>query len=181
MATQVIDKPASIRPLRREDIAELAEAVAEEASLAQIEARWREQELGYREILVAEVEGRVVGTVSMYESAPGTMHLFALEVGAEWRNRGIGRALVERVIEEARRRGLGRVYLEVRVDNRARRLYHRVGFRRVGQPFMNGWWRYDDWGGRERVEEVSLRMVKRLRPVRAGAAGPVRGPGGKKS
>jgi ribosomal-protein-alanine N-acetyltransferase len=169
MVTQVVEGPASIRPLRREEIAALAEAVAGEASLSQIEARWREQELGYREILVAETEGRVVGTVSMHESAPGTMHLFALEVGADWRNRGIGRALVERVVDEARRRGLRRVYLEVRIDNPARRLYHRVGFRRVGQPFMNGWWRYDDRGGRERVEEVSLRMVKRLRPGRGGA------------
>jgi hypothetical protein len=47
------------------------------------------------------------------------------------------------------------VHLEVRVDNPARRLYHRLGFRRSA-PFLNGWWRYEDDGSRVRVEEMSL-------------------------
>jgi ribosomal protein S18 acetylase RimI-like enzyme len=113
---------------------------------------------------VAEVAGRVVGTVSYHQPADphSSLHLFALEVGAEWRRRGIGRALVDHVVGEARRRGLRRVYLEVRTDNPARRVYHRAGFRRVGEPFVNGWWRYGEGGDRERVEEWSLRMVKRL-------------------
>ena len=153
-----------IRPLRHEEIAELAAAVWDGTSLAQIENRWREQELGYREILVAEIDGRIAGTVSIHEPGvpPGSLHLFALDVGPDWRSRGIGRALVEHVVAEASRRGLRSVHLEVRADNPARRLYHRVGFRRVGPPFRNGWWRYDDDGGRERVEELSLRMVKRV-------------------
>jgi ribosomal protein S18 acetylase RimI-like enzyme len=151
-----------IRPLRFEEIPQLAEAVWDSTSIAQLEARWRERELGYREILVAEVDGQIVGTVSIHEPLLGSMHLFALDVGPEWRNRGIGRALVEHVLDEARRRKLRQVFLEVRVDNPARRLYHRIGFRRSGQPFLNGWWRYDDQGGRERVEEMSLRMVKRV-------------------
>ena len=152
-----------VRPLRFGEMRELAEAVRDSTSLAQIEARWREKELGYREIYVAEAGGWITGTVSIHEPVPGSMHLFALDVGPEWRNRGVGSALVDFVIAEARRRRLRRVYLEVRVDNRARRLYHRAGFRRVGRPFENGWWRYNDDGSRERVEEMSLRMVKRLR------------------
>jgi hypothetical protein len=44
-------------------------------------------------------------------------------------------------------------------------LDHRIGFRRVGEAFLNGWWRYEDDGSRERVEEMSLRMVKRLRTI----------------
>jgi ribosomal protein S18 acetylase RimI-like enzyme len=154
----------AIRPLREEEIPALAEAIREDATQAQIETRWREQELGFRTIVVAELEGRIVGTVSFHPppEPPSSLHLFALEVGAEWRRRGIGRALVEYVVEEARRRGLRRVRLEVRVDNPARRLYHRAGFRRVGEPFVNGWWRYAEDGTRERVEELSLRMVKRV-------------------
>ncbi len=155
---------AIIRPLRFEEIPELAAAVWDGTSLAQIETRWREQELGYREILVADLGGSIVGTVSVYVPGdpPRSMHLFALDVGPEWRNRGVGGALVRHVVEEARSRRLRSVHLEVRVDNPARRLYHRIGFRRVGGPFLNGWWRYDDDGGRERVEEMSLRMVKRV-------------------
>jgi ribosomal protein S18 acetylase RimI-like enzyme len=154
---------ARVRPLKPEEIPELAEAIWDSTSKSQIEARWREQEVGYREIFVAEVDGRIVGTVSSHSPDGRGLHLFALDVGPEWRNRGVGRALVEHVVDEARRRRLGSVFLEVRVDNPARRLYHRLGFRRVGQPFANGWWRYDDEGGRERVEETSLRMVKRVR------------------
>ena len=64
--------------------------------------------------------------------------------------------------ETARRRDCTRVYLEVRADNPARRLYHRLGFRRVGNVFTNSWWRFNDNGTRDRIEEQSLRMVKRL-------------------
>jgi ribosomal protein S18 acetylase RimI-like enzyme len=153
-----------IRPLRVEEIPRLAAAIWEGTSLAQINARWREHELGYREISVSEVGGVITGTVSYYQPAGGSMHLFALDVGPKWRNQGIGRRLVEHVLEQAALRGIARVFLEVRVDNPARRLYHRLGFRRVGAPFLNGWWKYDDAGERERVEELSLRMVKRVRP-----------------
>jgi ribosomal protein S18 acetylase RimI-like enzyme len=155
----------AIRPLRKEELARLAEHIWEGTSLAQIENRWTEQEMGYRSVLVAEADGELVGTVSMHptDQAAGAMHLFALDVAAGWRNRGIGTALVEHVVEEARRRGLPRVYLEVRTDNPARRLYHRLGFRRVGGAFVNTWWRFLEDGTREKVEELSYRMVKRLR------------------
>jgi len=118
-------------------------------------------------VLVAEVEGELVGTVSIRKTADpwASMHLFALEVSPERRGQGIGRTIVEHVLEEARGRGCGRVFLEVRVDNPARRLYHRLGFRRVGDSFVNSYWHFDDHGGQQRVEELSYRMVKRLRPV----------------
>jgi ribosomal protein S18 acetylase RimI-like enzyme len=90
------------------------------------------------------------------------MHLFALEVAVDRRGHGLGGAVVEWVIEDAKRRGCSRVYLEVRTDNPARRLYHRLGFRRVGESFMNAWWRFNDDGTRDRIEEPSYRMVKRL-------------------
>ncbi len=161
----VVPERVLVRRLRFEEIGELAEAIRGETSRAQIENRWREQELGYRELLAAEVDGRLVGTVSIGErpGPPGrSLHLFALEVAREWRNRGIGGQVVRWVVEEAQRRGLRRVFLEVRTDNPARRLYHRLGFRRVGAPFINAWWRYGEDGSRERMEEPSYRMVKRL-------------------
>lgn len=157
--------------MRFEEIPALAAVVWDGTSLAQIESRWREKELGYREMLVAELDGRLVGTVSIHQPQddPKSLHLFAFDVGPEWRNKGIGRAMVEHVLEEGRRRGVRRVYLEVRTDNPARRLYQRAGFRRVGGMFINRWWKYGDEGGRERIEEESVRMVRRV-----GSAGKAR-------
>ena len=53
-----------VRPARRDELTALAEALVE-TSAAQLENRWREQELGYRELLLAEQAGEYVGTVSI--------------------------------------------------------------------------------------------------------------------
>jgi len=160
----MLSSPISLRPLRAWEIDSLAAAIPE-TSAAQLANRWREQSLGFRELLAAVLEDEVVGTVSIGESErpPRSLHLFALEVASARRNQGIGAEIVRGVVEEARRRGRRRVYLEVRIDNPARRLYQRLGFRRVGPPFVNAWWRYHADGTQERVEELSYRMVKRVR------------------
>jgi ribosomal-protein-alanine N-acetyltransferase len=152
----------TLRLLERKEIPALARLL-DEAGEAQLRNRWHEQDLGYRELYVAEQGGELVGTVSLRHNASSeSMHLFALEVAVERRGQGIGAAIVDAVIEEARTRDCTRVYLEVRNDNPARRLYHRLGFRRVGKDFVNAWWRFNDDGTRDRIEEASLRMVKRL-------------------
>ncbi len=135
-----------------------------DVSAQQLENRWREQEVGYRELFVAERDGELVGTVSLGETAgrPRSLHLFALEVAARLRGHGIGAAIIELVLDEARRRGLSRVHLEVRSDNPARRLYHRLGFRRAGGSFINAWWLFGPDGSTERVEENAVRMVRRV-------------------
>ncbi|MFC6356907.1 ribosomal protein S18-alanine N-acetyltransferase [Luethyella okanaganae] len=49
------------------------------------------------------------------------------------RGRGLGRALMQRLLAEARKRGAREVFLEVRADNPvAQRLYARLGFEEVG-------------------------------------------------
>jgi ribosomal protein S18 acetylase RimI-like enzyme len=145
------------------EIQELAETIPEITD-AQLTNRWREQSLGYRELLVAERDGELVGTVSICESfrPPNSLHLFALEVSAARRSQGIGAEIVNWVVDEARRRGMSRVFLEVRTDNPARRLYHRLGFRRVGAAFTNSWWFFNRDGTQRRVDELSYRMVKRV-------------------
>jgi ribosomal protein S18 acetylase RimI-like enzyme len=151
-----------VRRLQMAEIAELAETIPE-VTVPQLTNRWREQSMGFRELMVAERDGELVGTVSIAESynPPASMHLFALEVSASHRNEGIGAELVNWVVDEARRRGLEKVHLEVRVDNPARRLYHRLGFRRVGGAFLNSWQLFNADGSQTRVEERSYRMVKR--------------------
>ena len=152
-----------VRRIQLAEISELAETIPEITD-AQLANRWREQSLGYREFMVAERDSELVGTVSISESfrPPESMHLFALEVSAARRNEGIGADIVAWVVDEARRRGLRRVYLEVRTDNPARRLYHRLGFRRVGPAFTNSWWYFNRDGSQRRVDELSYRMVKRV-------------------
>ncbi len=164
VVSQVSSESVQVRPLRHHEMRPLAEAI-EETSEAQIANRWREQDSGYRELLGVEVEGVLVGTVSIREvrDVHRSLHLFALEVATELRGRGIGAAIVNFVIEEARLRDCDRVTLEVYVENPARRLYHRLGFRRVGGAFLNSWLRFNDDGSRDRQEEMSYRMIKRLK------------------
>jgi len=157
------EKRTRLRPMRLHEIEALAHIIPE-TSASQLANRWREQGQGYRELLTAERGGTPVGTVSIAESMRPVrgVHLFALEVADAQRNQGIGTDIVNWVVEEARRRGQQRVYLEVRTDNPARRLYHRLGFRRVGEPFVNAWWRFDDDGTQERIQEESVRMIRRV-------------------
>ena len=153
-----------VREMRGEDIEPLAEALG--WPWRGIDRRWQELVAGYREIYVADVEGWPVGSVSINEreERPGMLHLFALDVAAPLRNRGIGSQLIAYVEAEARRRGLAGAYLEVGVENHgARRLYERLGYRQDGVPFPNSWHRYDQDGNmlEEVVEEV-CRMIKRF-------------------
>lgn len=56
-----------------------------------------------------------------------------IAVVSEERGRGVGRALIDRVISMVRSRGVRSLYLEVRHSNTiARALYRRVGFLEVG-------------------------------------------------
>ena len=62
------------------------------------------------------------------------VQILNIAIHPDWRRRGIGRELVEAVLEEAREEGAARVTLEVRrYNNPAIGLYERLGFRRVGE------------------------------------------------
>ncbi len=54
-------------------------------------------------------------------------------VVANWRRRGIGRALLQRMIDEAVTRGIGSISLSVEQDNFARDLYLSEGFVAIGR------------------------------------------------
>jgi ribosomal protein S18 acetylase RimI-like enzyme len=62
-------------------------------------------------------------------------HLEELYVAPDHRGEGLGRALLERVLEFARERGAARVDLGTAVDDRAARaLYESVGFENLEKP-----------------------------------------------
>jgi ribosomal protein S18 acetylase RimI-like enzyme len=128
--------------------------------------RWQECLAGYREMYVADVDGRPSGSVSVNEREefPGFLHLFALDVAPELQSQGIGTRLIDRVEEESRVRGRAGVYLEVSTQNvGARQLYERLGYEPDGKPFLNSWNRYDAEGNHiEEVVETVVRLVKRF-------------------
>jgi N-acetylglutamate synthase-like GNAT family acetyltransferase len=83
-------------------------------------------------MLVAEEAGRVLGYVGLRRH-PMSVELEPVIVGRDNRGRGVGRALVERAVEEARAAGVQRVYASPTGRNRdAIAFFHSVGLDTVG-------------------------------------------------
>ena len=86
---------------------------------------------GY-ECWVVECGGDMAGyCVAMI--AAGEAHLLNLSVAGPWQRRGIGREVLDFVLDTARRAGAERIFLEVRPSNdAARALYAAAGFTEIG-------------------------------------------------
>jgi ribosomal-protein-alanine N-acetyltransferase len=83
--------------------------------------------------LVAETGDGVAGYVIARDAADEG-EILNLAVAPAWHHRGVGRALVARVLAALAGRGVTQVFLEVRASNvAARALYQSVGFREVGR------------------------------------------------
>lgn len=101
-------------------------------------SHWSAQDLAPLEasgirIWVAIEEKTVAGAVAGREAA-GEAEILNLAVAPAWRRRGIGRRLIETVLEGAVSAGAGRVFLEVRESNAgARAFYVRLGFAEAGR------------------------------------------------
>lgn len=86
------------------------------------------------DVLVAEIDGEVVGYAGLHNAIPLASHAHVLEINGlavapAAAGRGVGRHLVEAVVAEATRRGARKVTLRVLGTNAvARRLYARCGF-----------------------------------------------------
>jgi GNAT superfamily N-acetyltransferase len=77
---------------------------------------------------VAAVGARIVGfiTTDTTVDRPGFLELEDLFVDPDWMRQGIGRAMVEDVVQSARERGIDRI--EVDGNRHALQFYRRVGF-----------------------------------------------------
>jgi phosphinothricin acetyltransferase len=100
-------------------------------------------------VIVAEVGGIVVGWASLNRFNPRDAydHVadFSIYIERNWRGRGVGRQLLERLIELARAKGFHKLVLAALEHNRAgAALYARAGFTRVGvyreQGQLDGRW-----------------------------------------
>lgn len=84
-------------------------------------------------LLTAIINNRVVGYIGMY-SVLDEANITNVAVFSQYRSRGIGRALVEAMLESCRSAGLSTVMLEVRSGNLpAISLYEKCGFLTVGR------------------------------------------------
>jgi len=106
-----------------------------EALVAEITARFIKQfKTGRDRCWVAETGGRVVGAVFVVEEDAETAKLRMLYVEPDARGSGVGRHLVDEVVNFARKAGYRRLTLWTN-DNltAARRLYERAGFKLVSE------------------------------------------------
>ena len=87
--------------------------------------------------LVAEVDGSVVGacwvrTTDEYGHIDDETPSFSISLCEQYRNHGIGGAMMHQMIGDLRDAGYARASLSVQKENPALRLYERLGFRIVG-------------------------------------------------
>ena len=91
--------------------------------------------------LLAVMSGKTVGYI-IYWLLPKEADIHNLAVHPTYRRWGIGRFLLQGVMDEAKRNGSSRVTLEVRKSNEAaQRLYHSLGF--VEQGVRKGYYSDD--------------------------------------
>ncbi len=77
--------------------------------------------------------GPIAGYIVARETA-GELHINNVAVRADFRRRGIGAALLGRILHEARRRKANAAFLEVRSANfAAQALYEKSGFRAIAR------------------------------------------------
>jgi ribosomal-protein-alanine acetyltransferase len=83
--------------------------------------------------LVAEEDGAVDGYAGLLAPAgAGQADIQTIAVAPHARRRGLGRALMVALLDEARQRGAHEVFLEVRADNpNAQALYLSLGFEQI--------------------------------------------------
>jgi ribosomal-protein-alanine N-acetyltransferase len=92
-----------------------------------------------------EIASVVIGYAVM-SLGSGELHILNLCVHPEYRCRGVGRQLLQHLLDRGRASGAAEAYLEVRPSNiSAIRLYHALGFHQIG--IRRGY--YQAVGGRE--------------------------------
>ncbi len=84
-------------------------------------------------LLLAECEGKLAGCVALHRLDPGICEMKRLYLRPQFRGRGAGRLLAERVIAEARNMGYRKMRLDTvePVMKDAVAMYRRLGFREI--------------------------------------------------
>lgn len=121
------------RPLAEDDLACVAALEAQIHAAPWSYGNFRDALTAGYGTQVGEREGRIVAFGVMMR-APGEAQILNLSVVPDARRQGLGRALLERFVEDAFHSGADQVFLEVRVSNRpAIDLYESAGFEPVAR------------------------------------------------
>ena len=159
-------------------------AIAERitATLCATEADWYREGFGRDgrfAALVAEIDGRLVGMLTLHERCDAqyqsTLYIEDLFVEPPYRNLGVASALLADLAAHARERNIPRIELQVRRDNRAaQRLYRTQGFeRRHGIiAILAGDALLACAKAAKRVSAVAVRQHREPIPLRVRPAGP---------
>ena len=85
-------------------------------------------------LLLAEYEGQLVGCVALHKLEPGICEMKRLYLRRQFRGKGLGRALAERIIAEARQIGYRCMRLDTvePVMKDAVAMYRKLGFTEIG-------------------------------------------------
>jgi GNAT superfamily N-acetyltransferase len=134
----------TIRDARPEDaaaIARLLDQLGYPTEAAAIPSRLERLRIVGDRLVVAELDGRVVGLAQLHVSPTMALErpaakIDALVVGESHRGQGIGRALFEEMEAEARVRGCVLLYLTTATRREdAHEFYRRVGLDETGKRF----------------------------------------------
>ena len=102
--------------------------------------------------------GEEVISYGVMSVGAGEAHILNLCVNAHFRCRGVGRRMLEYLVDRARAVGMAEAFLEVRPSNTAAiRLYTSMGFEQVG--IRRGY--YQAVGGREDASVLKLSLPAR--------------------
>jgi ribosomal-protein-alanine N-acetyltransferase len=128
----ILKNSHAVRPMTRTDLAKVMLV-----ELAEYPFPWTERifadclRVGYH-CWVAEVEEKLIGYGIMSTGA-GEAHILNICIGRAFQGKGLGRALLLHLLDEARAIGVDTVFLEVRPSNAtALALYDSVGFNCIG-------------------------------------------------
>jgi putative acetyltransferase len=92
-------------------------------------------------LFVAEIDNRIYGCCGIYPTDGldnDTAELVKFYLNPAYRSKGIGRALMEKCIEEAKSLGYKRLYIESMPQfAKAVKMYEKQGFRRISYPLGN--------------------------------------------
>ena len=90
-------------------------------------------------LLLAEYEGQLAGCVALHALEPDVCEMKRLYLRPQFRGRGLGRVLAERIIAEARQIGYRRMRLDTvePVMNDAVAMYRKLGFKDIAPYCAN--------------------------------------------
>jgi ribosomal protein S18 acetylase RimI-like enzyme len=83
----------------------------------------------HHHFFIAEIDENEVGFTSYSETEPGTLKIHKIYVLPGLQGKGVGKALMDSIIEEGKEQGAKKIQLNVNRNNKAISFYERNGFK----------------------------------------------------